>query len=78
MICDFCFTVNGEHNARCPNYTPPKTRHYCSICNIGIQNGEEYIVNDNKEYAHWECINYTKDLMDFYGYRIEEMEDSEY
>ena len=60
---------------RHPDYKPPKTNHYCSICNEGIQNGEEYIVNDNDEYAHWECVDYAKDLAKFLGYEIKEMED---
>ena len=30
--------------ARCPNYIPKKAKHYCSICEEGILDGEEYEV----------------------------------
>lgn len=62
----------------CPNYIPSKTTYYCSICNEGIYDGEEYIVNDIGEYAHWECVNYSRDLAKFLGYEIKEMEDDDY
>lgn len=61
--------------ARCPNYTPKKAKHYCSICDEGIYDGEEYIKNDNSEYAHWECVDYGRDLAKFLGYEIKTMED---
>ena len=54
---------------------PPKTSHYCSICQEGIYNGEEYIENDWGEYAHWECVDYGKDLVRFLGYEIKTMEE---
>ena len=47
----------------------------CSICKEGIYNGEEYIVNDDKEYAHWECVDYGRDLAKFLGYEIKTMEE---
>ena len=59
--------------SRCPNYIVPKTSHYCSICGEGILNGEEYIENDDCEYAHWECVDYGRDLAKFLGYEIKEM-----
>ena len=62
--------------ARCPNYIPKKVKHYCSICSNGILDGEEYIENDDGEYAHWECVDYTRDLVKFLGYEIKEMEDN--
>ena len=60
---------------RCPNYIPPKASHYCNICQEGILNGEEYIENDCGEYAHWECIDYGRDLVRFLGYEIKTMEE---
>ena len=75
-ICNEC--RNSPCLRRCPNYIPPKTNHYCVICNEGIQNGEEYIVNDNKDYAHFECVDNAKDLVSFLGYEIKEMEDESY
>ena len=42
-----------------------------------IINGEEYIENDYGEYAHWECVDYGRDLAKFLGYAIKEMDDEE-
>ena len=64
-----------DWHLRHPDYIPPKTSYYCSICNEGIQNGEKYIVNDNGDYAHWECVDYARDLAKFLGYDVKEMED---
>ena len=72
--CEYCHKLNG-HDFRCPNYIPPKASHYCSICDEGIYNGEEYIVNDGNEYAHWDCIGYGRDLAHWLGYEIKEMEE---
>ena len=74
MPCEHC----GQyitHHPRCPLYEPPKATHYCSICGEGIFNGEEYIENDCGEYAHWECIDYGRDLARFLGYEIKMMDD---
>ena len=65
----------GTHHSRCPLYEPPIATHYCSICNEGIINGEEYIENNYGEYAHWECVDYGRDLVKFLGYKIKTMED---
>ncbi len=65
-------------HSRHPDYISPKTNHYCSICDEGIQNGEEYIMNDDNDYAHWECFNGTKHLANWLGYSVREMEDGEY
>ena len=72
-MCDICRSY--PCNCHCPNYMIPKVSHYCSICQEGIYNGEEYIENDCGEYAHWECVDYGRDLAKFLGYEIKEMED---
>ena len=79
MACIYCGR-DGEHHYRCPLYEPPKAFHYCSICQEGILNGEEYIENDYGEYAHWDCIDYRRDLAEWLGYEMKEMEeiDDEY
>ena len=74
MPCNYCLRDYG-HNPRCPLYKENKSTHYCSICQEGILNGEEYIENDCGEYAHWECVDYGKDLVRFLGYEIKTMEE---
>ena len=74
MACIYCGR-DGEHHYRCPLYEPPKASHYCSICQEGILNGEEYIENDDNEYAHFECVSYGKDMAEFLGYEIKEMKE---
>ena len=77
-MCSIC--KQYPCNVRCPNYIPPKASCYCSICDEGIYDGEEYIENDDGEYAHWECVDYGRDLVKWLGYEIKEMEeiDDEY
>ena len=60
---------------RCPNYIAPSVRHHCSICGDGIDSGEEYIRNDDNEYAHWECFYGMKHLLDWLGYELEIIEE---
>ena len=75
MACEYCGKDFG-HDFRCPNYTLPEPRYYCSVCGDAIQNGEEYIVNDSQEYAHWDCVYYGRELAKFLGYEIKEMEET--
>ena len=72
MACEYCHG-EGYHLTQCPDFVPPKSAHYCSICNYPILNGEEYIENDFGEYAHWECVDYGRDLVKFLRYDIKEM-----
>ena len=72
--CEYCHRINGHH-AQCPNYIAPKASHYCSICGEGIYDGEEYIENFDGEYAHWECVDYGRDLVRFLGYEIKTMDE---
>ena len=74
MACEYCRQI-GSHNYRCPNYEPPESKYDCSICKEVILFGEEYIVNDNGDYAHWECIDNARDLVKFLDYEIKEMEE---
>lgn len=72
-MCDICGYI-GTCHPRCPNWEPPKTYHYCSICNEGIYNGEEYIENMNGEYMHYDCIPSTRDLLEWLGCDIKCMD----
>lgn len=74
MYCNECGRTNG-HIPGCPNYTPPNDKYYCSVCEEGIQNGEEYIVNDVGDYAHWDCFNHGRDLAEFLGCSVLIMDD---
>lgn len=53
---------------------PPKATHYCSICGDGIYNGEEYIENYDGEYAHFECVQGIRQLLEFLGCDVNVME----
>lgn len=74
MSCEYCLRTFG-HDSRCPNYTPKKAKHYCSICEEGILDGEEYIENDNGEYRHYDCFSGMKDLLEWLGYSVKTMDD---
>lgn len=43
---------------------PPKATHYCSSCEEGIYDGEEYIENLDGEYRHYECFHDMKELLE--------------
>lgn len=74
MACEYCHGQWSHHTA-CPLYKEPKYSHYCSVCEEGISNGEEYIINEDEEYAHYDCINYGRDMAKFLGYEIKQMEE---
>lgn len=69
MACEFCRGIT-EHDYRCPNYEPPKSNHYCSICGEGIYQGEDYVENSNDEYAHLECVDTGSEMAEFLGYEV--------
>lgn len=74
MACEYC-RREGWHYSGCPLYEEPKYIHYCSVCEEGIDNGEEYIVNEDNEYAHYDCVSYGRDMANFLGYEIKQMEE---
>ena len=65
---------------QCPNAPLPHPHSTCLLCKEGIYSGEEYIINDNRFHAHWECFDGTMDLLNFLGYEIKTMkgENDEY
>ena len=75
MKCDICNHLIGHH-PRCPNYVYPKAIHYCSSCGDGIYEGEEYIVNQNGEYRHFECFYGMRELLEWLGYEVKTMDDT--
>lgn len=76
MSCEFCKKI-GSHAFGCPNYELHTSKYSCSECDEGIFSGEEYIVNDNGDYAHWECVDYPRDLVKFLGYDVKEMDEDD-
>lgn len=72
-MCSICGQTSCA--ARCPNYIPKKAKHYCSICEESILDGEEYIENDDGEYRHYDCFDGMRDLMEWLGYSIKTMSD---
>lgn len=74
MSCDICGRTIG-HASGCPNFSPPKVAHYCSICGQGIYGGEEYIENCNGVCRHFECFKGLKELLDWLGYEVKVMEE---
>lgn len=69
-MCQLCRSY--PCNYHCPNYIPPKTSYYCSICQEGIYEGEEYIENDCGEYIHYECPT-VREMVEFLGYEVQVM-----
>ena len=69
MACEYCHWTNG-HPSSCPNADEIKYEHYCSICGNGIDEGEEYLVNNNNKYTHLDCPT-TKELVDFLGFEVQ-------
>lgn len=70
-MCEIC--RENPCNYRCPNYVPYPSNYCCSVCNEPIYYGEKYIENNKKEYAHWDCVCYGTDLVEFLGYEIDTM-----
>lgn len=77
MTCEYCNRTDNRHYSQCPNYKPYKSCHNCSECGEPILIGEEYIINDNGDCAHFECVNYARDLAKFLGYEIKVDNDKE-
>lgn len=78
-MCEICRQT--PCHPRCPNYIPPKASHYCSICGDGIYDGEDYIENQDGEYAHYDCLTdeTCREIVEWLGGEIKIMEgDYEY
>ncbi len=77
MQCDICGRTIG-HDTRCPYSTPLKASRYCSICDNGIYDGEEYIKNLDGEYAHYDCLTDLsyRAIIEWLGGEIRTMEEN--
>lgn len=58
---------------QCPNYVPPKAQYYCSVCEDGIYDGEEYIENEDGDKRHLECFHGIRELLEWLGREIKIM-----
>ena len=76
-MCDICGRIIG-HDPRCPNFSPPKATHYCSVCGDGIYDGEEYIENLDGEYRHYDCFHGLRELIEWLGFEVKTMENNGY
>lgn len=56
---------------------PKKYNYYCTICGGAIRDGEEYIENADYEYAHMDCLQDVKDVLDWFDCRVQIMSDGE-
>ena len=56
---------------------PKKYNYYCAICGGAIRDGEEYIENADYEYAHMDCLQDVKDVLDWFDCRMKIMSDGE-
>ena len=71
MSCPYCRGV-GEHDYRCPLWTPNKKATIkCGICDEYIDEGEEYVEIDGWDY-HKDCLT-VDNLLDAIGVIAEEM-----
>lgn len=71
-ICNLC--LRNPCHPKCPHFTPPKAKAYCSICGQGIYAEEEYIGNIDGEFGHLDCFSRKNDLLAWLGYDIKTME----
>lgn len=69
--CIYC--KSAPHLPGCPLFEPPKAKHNCKICNEGILNGEEYIENEDGDYAHYDCVDGSREMAKFLDVKIEVM-----
>lgn len=60
---------------RCPDYSPADTKFICSICDYGIYQGDYYVENKNGEFAHYECLDSVREVLEFADLYIKEMDE---
>lgn len=71
-MCDICRQTPCI--SKCPNYVPLKAQCYCDKCGEGIYPDEEYIINDNDEYAHYDCFFSIRELLEWLNCEIKTMD----
>lgn len=72
MSCEYCLEIGGKHDSRCPSAPEQEFTHYCSICKEGIYDGEQYVENDDGEFAHLDCSS-VREMIKFLEYEVKIM-----
>lgn len=73
MACEYCGRDIGHHS-HCPLYAPPNATYHCPICEQGIYNGEQYVMDDGELY-HYDCFYKMKNSLNKIKYEINIMEE---
>lgn len=50
-----------------------RNEYYCDICGEGICENDEYIENEDGEFRHLECIQGSRELVEWLGYEVKVM-----
>ncbi len=74
-MCNIC--GNNPCLTRCPNFYQ-KYNYLCCYCGGGILSGQDYLRNSEGQYIHRDCIPCTDYLIDWFGYRVETMDEEDY
>ena len=76
-MCSICGRYDGQHDCRCPYYSPPHPKCVCCYCGEGIHQGEHYLDNENGENLHEDCVGClgTDQIINWLGFNYKEMED---
>lgn len=77
MGCEYCHWTSG-HPSSCPNADEPKSDYQCSFCEEGIYEGEEYVINQDGDYAHLDCVDATREVISWFGSEIKTIEGDNY
>lgn len=70
-MCELC--RQAPCHPRCPNADEPITEHECCICGAGIFEGEEYLVNEDGEFRHYDCFISFRELLSWLGFEVKKM-----
>lgn len=70
-MCSYC--LRDICPPGCPNYSPNASRCFCEICGESINDGDEYIENENGAYVHLYCCFSFRKLLNWLGHEIKTM-----
>lgn len=72
-MCEICRHYPCHY--MCPNYSLPKVSHFCSICNEGIYDGDQYVENNEGDCIHLDCLSQMDiyELTKWFNYEVKTM-----